>query len=79
MVKQSSVTSVPWRLLAGVILVSLVMMIYFFVKPGPRAQFVLVVNLMGIFFPLGLGVLYVKGTCSFLRLPVTPGSLPDTF
>ncbi|MGH2479416.1 MAG: GGDEF domain-containing protein, partial [Ktedonobacteraceae bacterium] len=74
MAKQRSIAYVPWRLLTGIILGSLVLVIYFLIKPGPPSQFVLVVNLMGILYPLGLGILCVKGTRRFLRAPTVTGT-----
>ncbi|MGH2478098.1 MAG: hypothetical protein ACRDHW_00365, partial [Ktedonobacteraceae bacterium] len=74
MAKQRSIAYVPWRLLAGIILGSLILVIYFLIKPGPPPQFVLVVNLMGILYPLGLWILCVKGTRRFLRAPTVTGT-----
>lgn len=73
MAKRRSAAYVPWRLLIGVTLISLVLMVYFFIKPGPRSQYVLIVNLQGIFFPLVLGILCVKGTFPLLRSSTEQG------
>lgn len=74
MTKQRSIAYVPWRFLAGVVLASLVLMVYFLIKPGTSAQFVLVVNLMGILYPLGMGVLCAKGTLPFLHSSTIRGA-----
>lgn len=61
MAKQRGMSYVPWHLLAGIILGSLVLVIYFLIRPGPGAQYVVAVNLMSILYPFALGLLCVKG------------------
>ncbi|MGH2481072.1 MAG: hypothetical protein ACRDHW_15560, partial [Ktedonobacteraceae bacterium] len=74
MAKQRSTTYVPWRLLAGLFLVALVLAAYFLIKPGSREHYIIGVNLIGILYPLGLGVLCVKGTRPFLRSSTAKGT-----
>ncbi len=73
MAKQRSTTYVPWRLLASIFLLSFVLAIYFVIKPGPREYYNVVVNLIGILYSLGMGMLCIKGMRPFLRSPTAKG------
>ncbi|HET8845005.1 MAG TPA: diguanylate cyclase, partial [Ktedonobacteraceae bacterium] len=76
--KHIGTTHVPWRMLVGLFFISLILAIFYVVRPGSFSTFNLVTNIVSILYPVGLALLCYRGSSKFFKRKTTNNSLPPT-
>lgn len=64
-------SSIPWRLFAGVFLMSVLLGMLYFIKPFNPAFFDVLYRLVGVFYPLLMALLCFRGALSLLKKPAS--------